>query len=1091
MSIKFSNTSTPNTRILLAYDAAVTDFPNSDWTLAFAVKWDGNTTSTDNSQVFATGQTTGSFSMVARPDNRILVCFVDGTATGRAAQPAGMVPGQSYIMLAERRSNVLRTKLCPVLTTNPNDGSAVITSTNTFALTKSLTGSDLRIGERTSDRRWDNSTERGFFMHGVLTDLEIAKLAYGMDIYEIGKTPKWYVRMFNGTDTADFGPNALNTTRSPDPMVTGASIGFGYVSVNSPPTVTQPSIPGSPQVGTLVTATSGTVGGFPNPTNTWQWLRNGVAISGATNQGYIPVAEDVGTNTLSVRQTVTSSQGTANATSAPVSVAASANAIYLVPPTAERIFQRANGVATIPFSGTYSGEQPSSIQYQLYDPDGTTVRQAWSSIGANIVAGGTWSASPTIPQGGKKYRIAVREMNSGGSVIATSAIHESRFGVGDLIIMVGSSTAQTWSRQTTGSADNDIYSTFSVNGWSVRPERTLSSKMAARFTAQSGVVVAMGAFGIGGTNLAGSTGWLNTSYVNWTNFVAGLQAAGGKFAGLFVAVGSNDAGGGAISSRAVWLASIQQFITNIRTNVGQPNLPVLWSGLNQRTTGNLAAQPEVFDANCNLIRMAEIDAMLAEPTRFVVSPSLDLELSSDGVHLSDAGYDAQTDRIGYVWPEFVAGRLPRGPRVTAMVYQGNRIRLNLQHANGTDLATFVNPTGFAAYASDGTALTFTVEKFSSTAIDLVCSANVTRATYMAGRNPNNTRTIYDNGSTPLPMFPETDMAATSGTLIAEPPADTTAPVLTGSVSVSNVTTTGAVLTWAQATDNVAVTGYEYSINGGTSYINSGSARTVTLTSLTPSTTYQLRARAYDEAGNRSAPVSGTLVTSDEVGVPPQDVTAPSISGAITSSGITSSTGTISWPIATDNFAVTGYEYSINAGLSYVNVGTARTASLAMLSANTLYQLRVRAYDAAGNRSTPISGSFTTASGTVDPVNFVTSASRTVRILAGQRAYDVGSFWTASGNNSPVGSKDPNSTIDIHFDWTAWLADIGNAQLSAVDFILSSGIESMAGIPTDVGGTVFISGGTISQNVTITCRITTATIPARVEDRTVVLQIKEQ
>lgn len=97
------------------------------------------------------------------------------------------------------------------------------------------------------------------------------------------------------------------------------------VNVNAPagsgPTLTAPSIPGiptisgTPQVGQVLTATPSTpVSGNPTPTRTWQWLRGGTAISGATNAAYTPVTDDVGA-ALSVRQTETNSEGVANATS--------------------------------------------------------------------------------------------------------------------------------------------------------------------------------------------------------------------------------------------------------------------------------------------------------------------------------------------------------------------------------------------------------------------------------------------------------------------------------------------------------------------------------------------------------------------------------------------------------------------------------------------------------------------------------------------------------------------------------------------------------------------------------------------------------
>lgn len=123
-------------------------------------------------------------------------------------------------------------------------------------------------------------------------------------------------------------------------------------------------------------------------------------------------------------------------------------------------------------------------------------------------------------------------------------------------------------------------------------------------------------------------------------------------------------------------------------------------------------------------------------------------------------------------------------------------------------------------------------------------------------------------------------------------------------------------------------------------------------------------------------------------------------------------------------------------------------------------------------------------------SFVASAARAVRILPGRQAFAVGSHWTL-GSAGPVGAKDPSSTIDIPFDWSAWLADIGGAQLSKVEFLLGGGLQNEGTVPDANGGVVLVSGGLPGTSATVTCRITTATEPARTDDRTVVLQIKDQ
>ena len=98
-------------------------------------------------------------------------------------------------------------------------------------------------------------------------------------------------------------------------------------------------------------------------------------------------------------------------------------------------------------------------------------------------------------------------------------------------------------------------------------------------------------------------------------------------------------------------------------------------------------------------------------------------------------------------------------------------------------------------------------------------------------------------------------------IVASAPGDTTAPTMTGTLTVSPSTTTASVLC-PTAADNVAVTAYECSINGGSTWPFTSATPTVSLTGLTSSTTYTVQARAKDAAGNVSTPVlSATFTTS--------------------------------------------------------------------------------------------------------------------------------------------------------------------------------------------------------------------------------------
>lgn len=83
-------------------------------------------------------------------------------------------------------------------------------------------------------------------------------------------------------------------------------------------------------------------------------------------------------------------------------------------------------------------------------------------------------------------------------------------------------------------------------------------------------------------------------------------------------------------------------------------------------------------------------------------------------------------------------------------------------------------------------------------------------------------------------------------------ADVTAPTLTGSITVGDVTSTTIAITWPTGADNVAVSSYE--VNRGAGWVDTASTSTgYTFTGLTASTAYTLQVRAKDAAGNVSTP----------------------------------------------------------------------------------------------------------------------------------------------------------------------------------------------------------------------------------------------
>lgn len=77
----------------------------------------------------------------------------------------------------------------------------------------------------------------------------------------------------------------------------------------------KPTITGTKTSGQTLTCVPGTYGGTPAPTITRAWLRDGVAIGGATGTTLVLSAPDV-TKKISVRETATNTSGSVTSTSA-------------------------------------------------------------------------------------------------------------------------------------------------------------------------------------------------------------------------------------------------------------------------------------------------------------------------------------------------------------------------------------------------------------------------------------------------------------------------------------------------------------------------------------------------------------------------------------------------------------------------------------------------------------------------------------------------------------------------------------------------------------------------------------------------------
>lgn len=181
----------------------------------------------------------------------------------------------------------------------------------------------------------------------------------------------------------------------------------------------------------------------------------------------------------------------------------------------------------------------------------------------------------------------------------------------------------------------------------------------------------------------------------------------------------------------------------------------------------------------------------------------------------------------------------------------------------------------------------------------------------------------------------------------------------GTFKISNVDfnqgSTSARISWTTDKDTIGAVWFGPEIaQMDTRVPESGGLSTdhwVTLTGLTPDTTYFFRIRAHDGDSNREKSVLGSFTTtSDEGGTgTTTDTTAPSVPTNLTATAsLTLGEIDLSWSASTDDVGVAGYNVyrdgssiATTTGISYSDMN---------LASSTTYSYTVSAFDAAGNVS---------------------------------------------------------------------------------------------------------------------------------------------
>lgn len=183
------------------------------------------------------------------------------------------------------------------------------------------------------------------------------------------------------------------------------------------------------------------------------------------------------------------------------------------------------------------------------------------------------------------------------------------------------------------------------------------------------------------------------------------------------------------------------------------------------------------------------------------------------------------------------------------------------------------------------------------------------------------------------------------------PTDTTPPVITNATT-TNITANTATITWDTDDPSDSVVGY--SLN--TSYSReigspvASTSHSITLSGLSPETTYNFQLKSRDENGNLATSSGHVLVTTSGT-----DNSPPTIS-SIAHDNITQSTARIRWNTDEEkasslvDFGLSSGNFSQSQGNPTAD-STSHEVILTGLELGETYYYRVRSFDAAGNQMT--------------------------------------------------------------------------------------------------------------------------------------------
>ncbi len=374
---------------------------------------------------------------------------------------------------------------------------------------------------------------------------------------------------------------------------------------------------------------------------------------------------------------------------------------------------------------------------------------------------------------------------------------------------------------------------------------------------------------------------------------------------------------------AAWLAEVQSFLSVLHAHANQVFLvlpPPLFPGSNT-TPAAIQRIQEIATLLSGLGEQTVDARVIQDPQHFL-----------DHIHFSASGYALLNSLYGAAACPASDTTPPGAPAgLTATPLSETQIAVSWPAATDN-----VGVTGYDVERCQGASCTTFALIATPTATsfgDTGLTAGTTYRYQVRARDAAGLVSLYSPIATATTLTP-----------------DTTPPLVTLTAPADGASVAGLVSVSATASDNVGVAGVQFLLDGsplGAEVLTAPYALTWNSTTVVNGS-HTLAARARDAAGLQTTTPAITVTVANLA-----DTTPPTAPATLTASPISGTQITLSWPAATDNVGVTGYDVERCQGASctiFALIATPVATSFgdAGLTLGTTYRYQVRARDAVGN-----------------------------------------------------------------------------------------------------------------------------------------------